>query len=139
MADITITAASVALVSGQKATVTAGGTVTAGMPVYRAADGHYEAARGNAATTDAVEFMSLNGASDGQPLSVALPGAVVNMGATLSLAKVYVLSETAAGGVAPVDDVLTTTYVTVLGVAQTTANMLFQPAVSSALAAAAVL
>jgi hypothetical protein len=70
---------------------------------------------------------------------VALPGAVVNMGATLSLAKVYVLSETAAGGVAPVDDVLTTTYVTVLGVAQTTANMLFQPAVSSALAAAAVL
>ena len=133
MADVSITAANVLLVSGSSEVITAGATLTAGMPVYRdsAASNKAKAGKADAASTDDIYGIALHGASDGQPLSVALPGAVVNMGGTLVLGEPYMLSAGAAGGVAPVNDLVATNFVTFLGIAITTANLKFSPVVSS--------
>ena len=138
MADIAPVPASVLLVSGSVAEIRAGGTVTAGAFVYRATDGDYEVAKADANTTDAVEGIALCGASNGQPLTMALPGSVVNMGATLSIGKVYALSDATAGAMMPVDDISNNEYVTQVGVALTAANLSFYTIVSNVLAAASV-
>lgn len=133
MADITITAANVAHVSGTTTTGTAGATITAGMPVYKDSTDSNElkGCDADAEASAAVVGIALHAASDGQPLTYANPGSVVNMGATLTAAEIYVCSTT-AGGVAPEADISTTgDFVTVLGVAQTTANLKFNPCVSA--------
>lgn len=137
MADISITAGNVLLVTGTPEYGTAGATITAGMPLYKdsAASNKLKAGKADAASTDEVVGIALHGASDGQPLAYAGAGCVVNMGATLALGKVYMLSAATAGGVAPVDDIATGNYVTVLGVAITTANLKLNPIVSSVAAA----
>ena len=82
MADLTITAASV--VAGEGASVkqgTAGATITAGKAVYRdGADGKYKLADSNGATATirGVDGIALNGASDGQPVSILTAGPLTN-------------------------------------------------------------
>lgn len=123
MADLTITAANVASVSGgtsAKVTATAGGTITAGMPVYINASNQIVAAANTSALAADVDGIALNGASSGQPITYQTKG-VINLGATLVVGTIYVLS--AAGAISPVDDVTTGDFVTVLGVAQTAANL----------------
>jgi len=132
MADITITAANVAFVSGQKIHGTAGATVTAGMPVYidSSDSSELKGCDADAEASAACVGIALHAASDGQPLTYAAPGSVVNMGATLTVGEIYVCSTT-VGGVAPEADIITTgDYVTVLGVATTAANLKFTPIVS---------
>ena len=131
MADISVTAANVALVSGNQKHGTAGGTITAGMPVYlKSADSELYAAYCDVdAATATVVGIALNNASDGQPLSYAVPGSVVNMGATLTVGEIYVLSGT-AGGVAPEADLASDDYVVILGVGITAANLKFSPIIS---------
>lgn len=122
MADLSITAASVANLSGKgaQANGTAGGTITAGMPLYKNASNALVAAANTSALLADVEGIALNGASTGQPVTYQTKGNI-NLGATLAVGKVYVLS--AAGLISPVDDVVATDFVTVLGVAVTAANM----------------
>lgn len=126
MAAITQTPASVVPGTGsvRKLLVVAGGTITAGMPVYKdAADSNkYKAARANAAGTSTVAGIALNGASNGQPLMIQTSGNI-NLGATVAVGETYCLSDAVAGQIVPVGDIGSTDYVAVLGVATTTSIM----------------
>lgn len=125
MADLTITAGNVATVSD--ATIVrdrlAGATITAGQAVYldTSANTWKLADNDNTATTAAASGIALNGASSGQPLAVQTAG-VINMGATVTVGTIYVLSST-AGGVCPTTDLGSGDYVTIIGVGVTAANI----------------
>lgn len=120
MADISITAANV--VKGSNAVVeagTAGAAITAGQVVYKdAADGKYKLADADSATAaaKAPRGIALNGASDGQPLSIIRSGDVT-IGATLTPGTAYYLSPV-AGGIAPLADVASGDDVVLLGLAE---------------------
>jgi hypothetical protein len=120
MADLSITAANV--VKGSNAVVeagTAGATITAGQVVYKdAADGKYKLADADSATAaaKAPRGIALNGASDGQPLSIIRSGDVT-IGATLTAGTAYYLSPV-AGGIAPLADVASGDDVVLLGLAE---------------------
>lgn len=120
MADISITAANV--VKGSNAVVeagTAGATITAGQVVYKdAADGKYKLADADSATAaaKAPRGIALNGASDGQPLSIIRSGDVT-IGATLTAGTAYYLSPE-PGGIAPLADVASGDDVVLIGLAE---------------------
>lgn len=121
MADLTITAASVSFTSGQKDTGIAGASVTAGQAVYLdAATSRYKLAQcdGTSAEADAVGI-ALHASGNGQPLTVAKSGSVINIGATTAAGVFYYLSAT-AGGIAPVGDLVSTNKVVSLGYATST-------------------
>lgn len=123
MADLTITAANVVLVSGPKTTGTAGESLTAGQSVYlKSSDSKIYKADNNVTSAEAsCVGIALHAAAANQPITYAIDTAVVNMGATLTVGETYIVSST-AGGVAPVADV-STNFVTHLGVALTAANL----------------
>lgn len=116
MADLTITAANVAQLTGGKGAVshgTAGATITAGMPVYViAASGKLGIAANTSATLAEVVGIALHGASDGQPLAYQTRGRI-NPGATVAVGMPYFLS--AAGLISPVNDATTADYMTYIG------------------------
>lgn len=122
MADLSITAASV--VKGANAVTesgTAGATITAGQVVYRdASDLKCKLADCNSATAAvrSPRGIALNGASDGQPLVIQRSGEIT-IGATLTVGSTYYLSAT-AGGIAPLADLGSGDYPTVIGVAKST-------------------
>jgi hypothetical protein len=122
MADLSLTAANV--VAGSGAVVeagTAGATITAGQVVYRdSADNKYKLADNNSATeaVRAPRGIALNGASDGQPLSILRSGSIT-LGAVLTAGVAYYLSDT-PGGICPVADLASGEYATALGIATST-------------------
>lgn len=122
MADLTITAANV--LAGAGAAVSrsvAGATVTAGQAVYLdTADGKWKLADNNSATAAvrAPGGIALNGASNGQPLSVLTSGPIT-IGAALTAGVAYYLSDT-PGGICPVADLGSGEYPTVIGIATST-------------------
>jgi hypothetical protein len=130
MADLTQTAASV-LGYGDQLHGVLGGTVTAGMPV-RLSSGTFIAATDASAVGAAVEGIALTGGASGQPFTYQKAG-TINLGATLAVGKVYVLST--SGLIAPVDDIAGSEFVTVLGIA-TTAALFKLAIVQSGVAAA---
>jgi hypothetical protein len=111
------------MVSGPVGNGTAGGTITAGMPLYKdTTDGNaLKPGDASAAASAAFAGIALNGAADGQPVAYAKPGATINWGATLAKGTLYVISAT-AGGVAPVADLASGEYITALAVGIGTAN-----------------
>lgn len=117
MADLVQTATSV-VGYGERLPGTLGGTVTAGMPVRRQTDGTFIAATDATLVGSAVEGIALIGGASGQPFWYQKAGNI-NLGSTLAVGKVYVLST--SGAIAPVDDIAGAEYVTVLGIATTTA------------------
>lgn len=121
MADITVTAANVTPGSGAGLRYgTAGATITAGQTVYLdTTDNKYKLARANAASTAQVAGIALHGASNNQPLTIHTGGAI-NIGGTVAVGAIYVLSAAAAGGIAPAADLTTTNRVSVIGVGTTT-------------------
>lgn len=118
MADVSVTATSVAQVSGS--TVFAdgflGATVTAGQTVYYdTASSTYKLADANASiTTAATAGIALNGGASGQPVKVAISG-TVTPGFTVTPGAVYVQSAT-AGGIAPVADLASGHYPLIIGI-----------------------
>ena len=118
MADLAITAANVAG-SGDQRQGVAGGSITAGQPVRKSGSQLIAASDASAADA-AVVGIALHAASSGQPL-VYLASGNIDLGATLAIGKVYVLST--SGGIAPVDDIAGGEFVTVLGVATTASNL----------------
>jgi len=124
MGDVTITAASVKQgANAQTQEVVFGGTVTQGMPVYMAADGHFEPAACTTSTTTAsVAGMALTAGGDGQP-GVIQTGGYLTVGASdLTANTIYVLS--AAGKIAPAADFLASTdYLTVIGCAVSASSL----------------
>jgi hypothetical protein len=123
VADLSQTAANVNLVSGPTGSGTAGGTITAGMPVYKDTtdSNHLKAADADAAASAVLAGVALHGAADGQPLTYAKPGATIDWGATLTKATLYVVSTT-AGGVAPAADLGSGDYITGLCIGNGTAE-----------------
>lgn len=125
MADITVTPADV--LAGASAKInegTAGETVTAGKTVYRDTTDSNKLKQADANDTVAkalVGGIALHGASLNQPLKYQV-GGVIDIGATLVIGTTYVQSVT-AGGIAPIADLVSTNFSTVIGTATTTNNL----------------
>lgn len=121
MADISITAANViASSSAQRTSKVAASTITAGQPVYVNSSGLVAPADANAsATTANVLGIAENGGGTGQRISVITQDPALVIGATVAIGDVLILSAT-AGGIAPVADLASGHYCTVLGVAVST-------------------
>ena len=119
MADLTITAASVAKGTGAGTEAgTAGAAVTAGQVVYKdASDSNkFKLADTDSATVAARTpyGIALHAASTGQPLTV-LTGGLITIGATTAVGVPYYLSGT-AGGICPYADVAAGDYPAFLGI-----------------------
>ena len=125
MADLSVVAADVVSVSGATTIRgTAGVTITAGQLVYlNSTTGKYALANGDNAATDTVVGIAAHGASLNQPLQI-ITGGVVDLGVTLTVGEIYVLSAAAAGAIAPKGDLSSGEFVSVVGVAQTADNLL---------------
>jgi len=121
MADLSITAANIVLVSGDTATKNAAEAVTAGNWLYAPTSTTVGVASNGAVAKQTVVGLALNSAGVGQPVTYALPGSVVTFGAILSVATWYVLS--ASGATSPVADQTSADYVSLVGYGLTTANM----------------
>lgn len=124
MADLSITTDNVALTgTATLEIVQLGETVTKGQAVYKkAADSLYYKADANAssATAEARGIAITGGVANGY--IVMLKSGYVNPGATLTKGETYVVSAT-AGGIAPLADVTTGWYVTILGIAESTSSL----------------
>lgn len=125
MADLTITPANVALAGSGASTqiVQAGEAVTQGEPLYKsAADDKYYLADANAssATADVLGIALTPAATDGY--LVMQKSGPINLGATLTANETYVVSAT-AGGIAPIGDLTTGDYTSIIGVANTTSKL----------------
>lgn len=126
MADISITAANVKLVSGPTEKLTAGATLTAGQIVYREASTRKAKLSDNdSGTTEvrAIRGVALNGAAADQPVELAKDGAVIDVGAVLTAGVDYYVSGT-PGAICPRADVTTGDDPLRVGIAQTTSRLL---------------
>jgi len=125
MADLSITAADV--VADSEATLgsgTSGATITAGQAIYEDSSDSYKlklADCDNTSTTATVKGIALNGASSGQPVDYITQGDL-DLGATLTVGEIYVLSGT-AGGICPEADLATDDYVSIIGIATAADNI----------------
>jgi len=121
MADLSITAASVVLVTGNKETRLAGEAITAGQAVYLATAGTLFKAQTDGTSLEAAAVgIALNGGGAGQPIAYATDGATVSLvGATTAVGVLYYVSNT-AGGICPIADIGSADYVSALGFATST-------------------
>ena len=132
MADLSITAADV-----KKTDTTliaegiAGGTITAGQPVYKdsTASNKLKAADADVLASAAAVGIALHGASNDQPLKYAI-GGNLTLSSVMTAGAVYVVS-TNAGGIAPVADLGSGDYVTLLGIATSATNLKISISVSA--------
>jgi hypothetical protein len=123
-ADLTVTASSVKKVTGAAVDRgTAGASVTAGQPVYKDAtdSGKLKAADADAQASSVCVGIALHAASTDQPLEYLTSGPI-DIGATVTVGQIYVVSTT-AGGIAPYSDLASGDYVTVIGVGTTTGRI----------------
>jgi len=124
MADVTITAASVAATSGATiATGTLGATLTQGQGVaIDTSDSNKLKAWDNTSSTlYKPAGILLNAGSDGQPADYVKIDATFTPGFTVTVGTVYCTS--AAGGIAPVDDNTTGDRVGLVGVGVSTTQI----------------
>ncbi|MEY9629875.1 hypothetical protein [Sinorhizobium fredii] len=122
MADLVLTASAI-LAGSNSASLhgTAGETITAGKAVYQnTSTKKWMLADSNSATAAARQAggIALNGASDGQPISVHKSGDLT-VGAVLTAGQAIYLSDT-AGGLCPLADVGAGEYVCLIGLAKST-------------------
>jgi hypothetical protein len=138
MADLSITAASVALGSQTTPTriVQYGETVTQGQPIYVAANGQwYRCDANDGAAKALVGAIALMPGVAGSWGLAALPGSspgqsLVNLGATLAIGTHYAVSAT-VGAIAPIADITSTQFPAIIGVAVSTSLLDFQPSIST--------
>ena len=125
MADITITAADVD--PGDNAMMAsgiAGATITAGAAVYRNAADSGRISLADADLSQAASAavgIALTGSSADQPISYQLTGDL-DLGATLAVGTIYVVSDT-AGAIMPASDLSSGDYPVVLGIADAANNL----------------
>lgn len=126
MVDISITAANVQ--RGANAIVTqgrAGATITAGQLVLRdATTGEYVLSDADGTGLKQVDGIALNGASDGQPLSVQT-GGDITIGATLTAGTTYYASPI-AGGICPLADVASGDDPIIIGIAKSASVLMIR-------------
>jgi len=125
MADLVQTVANVRMQTNTlRRSETAGEAISAGMPVYRkSSDNKWYQTIDTSATTALAGGIALTNASTDDLIDIALSGDL-NVGATLTLAEIYVVS--AAGKIAPVGDLTSGDFVTILGVASSTSILELQ-------------
>ena len=129
MADVTIGTLAV-YTDSQVQGATAGETVTAGQVVYRlSTDGEMYLGDADDAAKDDITGIVLIGGGDGESILILSSGGI-DLGATLTVGEVYVLSTT-AGGIAPIGDLLAGDFVTILGVAKAANRLQLDISVSS--------
>jgi hypothetical protein len=117
MANITVTPANVAQYTGAVIeTGVAGEAIDAGKPVYKSATtGKFLLADAAGAAHDDVYGIALNKAqADGQPLSVQTRGDIT-IGGTVIVGTLYMLAAS-SGGICPVADLVSTNFVTLIGI-----------------------
>jgi len=132
MADLTITAADVKKTDSTLiAEGIAGGTVTAGQPVYKdsTASNKLKAADADVLASAAAVGIALHGASADQPLKYAI-GGNLTLSNVMTAGAVYVVSIN-AGGIAPVADLGAGDFVTLLGIATSATNLKISISVSA--------
>lgn len=126
MADLTITATDVVPSAGARIkTVTAGATVTRGMPVYKDTgdNNEYKPTDANGvAPANTIDGIALADADDGQSLPICQKDDALAIGSTVGIGDVYVASAT-PGGIAPVADAASGWFVTIVGVAVSTTEL----------------
>jgi hypothetical protein len=125
MADLTISASDVKLVSGPTKSRLAAAAVAAGQICYQAsATKKAGLADNDSATAEvrSIDGLALNSAAADQPIELAANGAVVTVGAVLTAGVDYYLSGT-PGGICPRADVTTGDDPIRVGMALTTANL----------------
>lgn len=125
MADVSVTATSVVKASDTiSIDGVLGATVTAGQTVYLdSATNTFKLADANASSATAtVVGIALNGGATGQPVKVAIGGSITP-GFTVTVGAVYVQSAT-AGGIAPVADLATGHYTSIVGVGLTASSLM---------------
>lgn len=128
MADLTITPANVGIV--EKAAVTrtvqVAEAVTAGAALYVvAASGKYGLADVTTSAKQTVAAIALTGGGTDEYIVALFPTSKVDIGATVAVGTIYVLS--AAGAISPAADLTTGDYVSIIGVAITASQINFKP------------
>jgi len=108
MAELTQTPANVSLMAQTSLSllrpVQYGEAVSNGMPVYLHTDTkYYKAAPTTALTAAVVGIAVVGGALDGYGV-IVLPGAKINIGATLIIGTMYAIGDTTAGAIGPESD-----------------------------------
>lgn len=125
MADLTQTRANVRLISGFPQTLPAGEAILQGEPV-RDVGGSVFKSRNNTLENSRFVGVALTPQSVvGQPVVIAPPGSVVDVGASLTVADVYIVSSN-AGAIAPIADLGSTHFLSVIlvGLTATTGRVL---------------
>lgn len=119
MANLSITAASVATSLGSQVSATAGVAISAGQAVYLdSTTSTIKLADANALLSAAVVGIAVNSAAAGQPITYQ-PTGLITIGATVVTGTAYYLSAT-AGGICLESDLVSGEYVTFLGIATST-------------------
>jgi hypothetical protein len=122
MADLSITNSSVApATNATNNTGTAGATIVQGKAVYISGT-QVLLAQSNAGGTASVYGIALNSAYPGQPIEVQI-GGTCTIGATVVVGQTYVLSAANAGGIAPITDLATGNYVSIIGIGTSTTTI----------------
>jgi hypothetical protein len=130
MADLTQTAANVKLQGQSGVSVgQAGEALTQGQPIYLLAGKWYRCDANDTAAKANCAAIALTPASSNGYFVYALPGALIDVGATLAVGTLYSVSTT-LGAIAPVSDLASTNYVTTLGIATAATTLAFNPQVS---------
>jgi hypothetical protein len=126
MADLSITAASVKPSAGAViASGIAGATITAGQLVHRnTTSGKFVLSDADGSGLKQVLGVALNGASDGQPLSVQT-GGDITIGATVTAGTTYYASPT-AGGICPLADVASGDDPIIIGIAKSASVLMLR-------------
>jgi predicted transcriptional regulator len=130
MADLSQTAANVKLMSASSrvATGQAGEGITQGQPIYQlTSDGKWYRCDANDGQAKAeCRAIALTPASTNGFIAFALPGADIDVGATLVIGQTYIVSVN-VGAIAPISDLATSSWVTPLGVAVAATTLRFNP------------
>lgn len=124
MAALTITAANVGIVAGTPQTITYGETVAQGEPLRRnSSDGEYYLCNHTTLADCAAEAIALTPGGDGELGVVLRAGATIDIGATVTAGTAYYIGPT-DGDINPFADLGSGDYVTIVGHAISTSNIL---------------
>jgi len=127
MSDLSITAASVQPSAGAVLTATAAVAISAGQAIYLdstttpANQAKLAIANGTQAQAACVGI-AVGNAAAGQPVNYQNSGSVT-IGGTVVKTTVYVVSAATAGDIAPISDLSSGNYLTILGYADTTSSI----------------
>jgi hypothetical protein len=123
MANLTQTPANVGVgdLKSKLRPVTGGEAITQGMPVLESSGKWYQADANVQASSQATAIAQTACTGDGASFIISEgAGALINLGATLTVGETYVVSRT-KGAICPIGDLVAGDYPCVLGTATTTA------------------